>query len=37
MCLMHVLVMKELQRQYWESNVFVEDYANDQSLVNAII
>jgi len=37
MCPMYVLVMEELQRQYRESNVFVEDYANDQSLVDAIM
>jgi len=36
---MYVLVMEELQRQYRNSGLFVEDYANanDQSLVDAIM
>lgn len=39
MCPMYVLVMEELQRQYRDSGLFVEDYANanDQSLVDAIM
>mmetsp|Transcript_42745 Transcript_42745/g.129896 ORF Transcript_42745/g.129896 Transcript_42745/m.129896 type:complete len:662 (-) Transcript_42745:87-2072(-) len=39
MCPMYVLVMEELQRQYRDSGLFVEDYNNhgDQGLVDAIM
>lgn len=37
MCPMFVLVMEELQRQYRKSSIFVEDYDNDQNVVDAIM
>ena len=37
MCPMYVLVMEELARQYRASGMFVEDYANDKSLIDAIM
>lgn len=37
MCPMYVLVMEELRRQYRESGLFVEDYNDDQDLVDVIM
>mmetsp|Transcript_15036 Transcript_15036/g.32409 ORF Transcript_15036/g.32409 Transcript_15036/m.32409 type:complete len:230 (-) Transcript_15036:35-724(-) len=37
MCPMYVLVMEELRRQYSESGLFVEDYNDDQDLVDVIM
>ncbi|KAL7530894.1 hypothetical protein ACHAXR_005023 [Thalassiosira sp. AJA248-18] len=37
MCPMYVLVMEELRRQYRESGLFVEDYSDDQDLVDVIM
>jgi len=37
MCPMYVLVMEELERQYRSSGLFVEDYANNESIVDVIM
>ncbi|KAL7439505.1 hypothetical protein ACHAXM_006744 [Skeletonema potamos] len=37
MCPMYVLVMEELRRQYRESGLFVEDYNNEQDMIDVIM